>query len=509
MVFSTIIFLCVFLPLTIAGYYILPDKLKNVFLLLCSLFFYAWGEPKFVWLMVFSVGCNYLFGMGIHKLEFGDEKLSKEQVQRRKKVLVVFGVGLNLSLLFVFKYFTFVMESIWKLTRGQFDVIQIALPIGISFYTFQGLSYIIDVYREEGVVLSNGERNSIVQKNPLHLALYISMFPQLIAGPIVRYEDIRGYLATRKVSCAQFAGGVERFIIGLGKKAILANMTGKLAVSIFSSDVQLMSMPVAWIGALAYTLQIYFDFSGYSDMAIGLGAVFGFHFNENFEYPYISKSVREFWRRWHISLSGWFRDYLYIPLGGNRKGNVYLNLLLVFLATGIWHGAAWGFLIWGLWHGLFLVLERVLANKLKRSNKKLRIPIVIQWMYTMCVVVTGWVLFNLVELKSSLNYLAVMFGIKQNDFCAYDVRYYLTNQNLFFFLLACICCLPWVPWIKNGKYYKNFMKQNKEEGNQKDSVNGTALVFLCVKRVVLLLIFLFSFLFIINSSYNPFIYFRF
>ena len=509
MVFSTIIFLCVFLPLTIAGYYILPEKLKNIFLLLCSLFFYAWGEPKFVWLMIFSVVCNYLFGIWLHQLEFGKKQYTKEKLQKRKKMVVTLGVGLNLGLLFVFKYFTFVLESIRDVTGGKFEVLQIALPIGISFYTFQGLSYLIDVYREEGVVLSNGERNSIVQKNPLHLALYISMFPQLIAGPIVRYEDIRGNLATRRVTSAQFASGVERFIIGLGKKAILANMTGKLAVSIFSSDVQYLSMPVAWVGALAYTLQIYFDFSGYSDMAIGLGAVFGFQFHENFDYPYISKSVREFWRRWHISLSGWFRDYLYIPLGGNRKGNVYLNLLLVFLATGIWHGAAWGFLIWGLWHGLFLILERVLSNKQKESNRNFRVPAVIGWMYTMVVVVTGWVLFNLVELKPSLNYLAVMFGVKQNAFCAYDIRYYLTNQNLFFFLLACICCLPWVQWIKNCKYYKNFMKQNGEDSSYKDYETGAFIFFLFIKRFMLLLIFLFSFLFIINSSYNPFIYFRF
>lgn len=505
MVFSTIIFLCVFLPLTIAGYYILPDKLKNVFLLLCSLFFYAWGEPKFVWLMLFSVGCNYLFGMWIHKLEFINTKISQEKIQKTKKAVVVLGVGLNLSLLFIFKYFTFVMESIKDAVHGEFDVIQIALPIGISFYTFQGLSYIIDVYREEGKQLSNGERCSIVQKNPLHLALYISMFPQLIAGPIVRYEDIRGDLAKRKVSSAQFASGLERFIIGLGKKAILANMTGKIAVAIFASDFQYLSMPVAWVGALAYTLQIYFDFSGYSDMAIGLGAVFGFHFNENFNYPYISKSIREFWRRWHISLSGWFRDYLYIPLGGNRKGNVYLNLLIVFLATGIWHGAAWGFLFWGLWHGFFLVLERILSKKQKQSNKKNPIPAIIQWMYTMCVVVTGWVLFNLVELKPSLSYLAVMFGITKNDFCAYDVRYYLTNQNLFFFLLACICCLPWVQWIKNSKYYKRFITPVGKHEN----LDGIYVGFLCVKRALLLFVLVFSFLFIINSSYNPFIYFRF
>ena len=505
MVFSTIVFLCVFLPLTIAGYYILPDKLKNIFLLLCSLFFYAWGEPKFVWLMLFSIGCNYLFGMWIHKLEFGKKELLREQVQKGKKAVVVTAVCLNLGLLFIFKYFTFVAETIQAITHSQFDVLQIALPVGISFYTFQGLSYIIDVYREEGKLLPNGERTSIVQKNPLHLALYIAMFPQLIAGPIVRYEDIRDSLGKRKVTSAQFAQGIERFIIGLGKKAILANMTGKLAETIFSAEIQYLSMPVAGIGALAYTLQIYFDFSGYSDMAIGLGAVFGFHFNENFQYPYISKSVREFWRRWHISLSGWFRDYLYIPLGGNRKGNVYLHLLIVFLATGIWHGAAWGFVIWGLWHGLFLVVERIVTNEMKKRNKTIKVPAIIQWIYTMLVVVTGWVLFNLVDILPTLKYLAVMSGLQRNDFCAYSVRYYLTNQNLFFFLLACLCCLPWVQWLKNSRCYKKLMVSVNEE----KKMEVAPVIFLCAKRLMLLLVLIFSFLFIINSSYNPFIYFRF
>lgn len=483
MVFSTIIFLCVFLPLTIIGYYILPDKLKNVFLLLSSLFFYAWGEPKFVWLMLLSIGCNYFFGMWIHKLEFAENQWNHNKLVKQKKVILVMAVCLNLGLLFVFKYFTFVWESLQAITHSDLEMIQIALPIGISFYTFQGLSYIIDVYREEGKILPSGERASIVQKNPLHLALYISMFPQLIAGPIVRYEDIRENLSKRKVTSARFAQGIERFIVGLSKKAILANMTGKLAEAIFTSEISYMSAPVAWIGAISYTLQIYFDFSGYSDMAIGLGAVFGFHFNENFNYPYISTSVREFWRRWHISLSGWFRDYLYIPLGGNRKGNVYLHLLIVFLATGIWHGAAWGFVIWGLWHGFFLVFERFLGDQMKKRNITIKIPRFLSWIYTMLVVVMGWVLFRIVDVQQTLQYLVVMFLVRQNEFCAYGVRYYMTNQNLFFLILSCVCCLPWTQWLRKKT--------------------------VCFKRVWLLLLLMLSFVFIINSSYNPFIYFRF
>lgn len=485
MVFSTIVFLCVFLPIVIFGYFILPSRFRNIFLLLASLFFYAWGEPKFIWIMLLSILINYLFGMALHKFAFDEKDRTKE-----KKVVAVFGVLSNLVLLFVFKYAGFVSEAIRTLLNGKWDIIELALPIGISFYTFQGLSYIIDIYREEGTVNEKGEKISIVQKNPLQLALYISMFPQLIAGPIVRYEDIRKELTERKCSMALFAEGTERFIIGLAKKAILANMTGKLAESIFMADFAYLGAAVAWIGAIAYTLQIYFDFSGYSDMAIGLGKIFGFHFNENFEYPYISKSIREFWRRWHISLSTWFRDYLYIPLGGNRKGNVYFNLLLVFVATGIWHGADWGFLLWGLWHGLFMLLERMGSNYLKQKNKTLKIPVLVSRVYTMLVVINGWVLFRLVDVKDTLTYLSIMFGIRQNEFVAYEPGYYLTNQSTFFLVLACVCALPILPWIRK-------------------KVDTQNVPILLLRRGELLVLLALSFMFIINSTYNPFIYFRF
>lgn len=304
--------------------------------------------------------CNYLFGIWLFKLGSRHmpsgmdagmvENAGTDRRRKKAKLVVTLAVIVNIGILFVFKYMTFAMENLQKLIPSL-PVWQIALPIGISFYTFQGLSYVIDVYRDGG---------KSVQKNPCKLALYISMFPQLIAGPIVRYKDIAPQLDTRTHSAEKFADGVTRFVTGLAKKAILANMTGALADSIMQGDFSVMSASVAWLGAIAYTLQIYLDFSGYSDMAIGLGKMFGFTFLENFDHPYIATSVREFWRRWHMSLSGWFRDYLYIPLGGSRSGNVYLNLLLVFLATGIWHGAAWGFLLWGLWHG-FLCCWNVLG----------------------------------------------------------------------------------------------------------------------------------------------------
>lgn len=470
MVFSTIIFLCVFLPITIIGYYLMPSKAKNYFLLLMSLLFYAWGEPKFVWIMLLSILINYSLGMWIFRCG-------------AKKAAVILAVLLNMGVLFVFKYLSFVTETVHRLT-SDVPVLAIALPIGISFYTFQGLSYVIDVYRGEEA-----------QKNPFRLALYISMFPQLIAGPIVRYKDVSKALVKREHSAQRFAEGVERFVLGLSKKAILANKTGELANSIIAGELINMSGPVAWLGALAYMLQIYFDFSGYSDMAIGLGKIFGFDFMENFNYPYISCSVREFWRRWHISLSGWFRDYLYIPLGGNRKGNVYVNLAIVFLATGIWHGAEWGFLLWGIWHGIFILLERYLASKGKQDKKMGLLGKIGGWLYTMLVVLIGWVLFAVVDISTFAEYLGIMFGRHRNDFTAYGIRYYLSNQMIFYLLVAVTACVPW--------------KQILAKLPKKNWPEWAAFTGLILRRTIILLLLAVCFVYIINSSYNPFIYFRF
>ncbi len=487
MVFSTIIFLCAFLPITIIGYYLMPAKLKNYFLLAMSLFFYAWGEPKFVWVMLGSILVNYGLGMWISHCNASGE--AGKLIGRQKKAAVTIAVVLNIGILFVFKYLAFATETLHGLWETV-PVLSIALPIGISFYTFQGLSYVIDVYRGEEA-----------QRNPFRLALYISMFPQLIAGPIVRYKDVSGALSERSHSTERFASGVQRFIIGLSKKAILANMTGELANSIVTGEFSTMSASVAWLGALAYTLQIYFDFSGYSDMAIGLGRIFGFEFAENFNYPYISRSVREFWRRWHISLSGWFRDYLYIPLGGNRRGNVYVNLAIVFLATGIWHGAAWGFLLWGIWHGIFILIERFLTAKGLIGKKQNGFTSVLGWMYTMFVVVLGWVLFGLVEFPQFTEYVAVMFGANAGSFTAYGLRYYLSNQMIFYVLIALVACVPWKQ-VCSALIQRRVL--SKREVPEWIIFSGEI-----IKRVLLLILLAVCFIYIINSSYNPFIYFRF
>lgn len=441
MVFSTIIFLCAFLPITIIGYYLMPGRGKNIFLLLCSLLFYAWGEPVYVFVMLASIVCNYAFGMAIGRF------------RKKRKPWLIGALAVNLGILCVFKYTGFIVANVGKFLPGLLKIPEIVLPIGISFYTFQGLSYCIDVYRDE----------KIVQKDPLNLALYISMFPQLIAGPIVRYLDVKEALTKREHSPELFAKGAERFIIGMSKKAILANPMGALAQQIMGSDITYMGTLVAWLGAIAYTLQIYFDFSGYSDMAIGLGKIFGFHFPENFQYPYISKSVREFWRRWHISLSTWFKDYLYIPMGGSRRGNVYLHLFIVFLATGLWHGAAWGFVLWGLWHGMFCILERVGGSLCRRKEYKNEehdiskyggenrkqskgaafIKSALGHVYTLLVVITGWVLFNLVSVRETLSYLKVMFGITKNSFLAYSPSYYMDGRTTILFVIAVLACGPW------------------------------------------------------------------
>lgn len=324
MVFSSTLFLFCFLPITLLVYYLVQDKYKNYWLLLVSLLFFGWSQPNYLWIIVLSIGINYIGALIV------------DYMSKFKKPLLILTIMANVLLLFYFKYFNFVLESINKIFDFNFEVLDIVLPIGISFFTFQGMSYVIDVYRKE----------VLVQKNILKLGLYIVLFPQLIAGPIVRYKDIAAEIDNRKTTLEDFSYGIERFVIGLGKKAIIANTMAVTADAIWNNGALNNSWITAWVGSISYTLQIYFDFSGYSDMAIGLGRMFGFHFNENFNLPYISQSISEFWRRWHISLSSWFKDYVYIPLGGNRK-NVYLNLSIVFLLTGIWHGAAWHYVLWG------------------------------------------------------------------------------------------------------------------------------------------------------------------
>ena len=492
MVFSSLIFLCIFLPIMIVGYYVLPKKCRNIYLLLGSLFFYAWGEPKYIFLMLASIVGNYLFGMLIH---YG---AVKENTTIKKATLGV-TIAFNIGLLIYFKYFVLLATTARDLFNENIVVPEIALPIGISFFTFQGMSYVIDVYRQDYALLEDGSRNDLVQKNPINLALYISMFPQLIAGPIVRYGDIKDYLKERKTTSDKFVSGVGRFIVGLAKKVILANSLGEVADKIFSSDFNYIGTAVSWIGIVFFTIQIYFDFSGYSDMAIGLGRMFGFEFMENFNYPYISKSITEHWRRWHISLSTWFKDYVYIPLGGNKKGNVYFNVFVVFLATGIWHGAAWGYLLWGLWHGLFSLIERFFRQK----KITIKAPGIIKWAYTMLVIFIGFVLFKLEELPPALEYLSVMFHIKKYEYTAFSPAYYLDKKVIFIFIVSCLACLPW------KEYYDNFAAKHEDNKIVVLASSCPAICIETVKRVILICMLVLCFIFIVNSTYNPFIYFRF
>ena len=532
MLFSSLPFLYYFLPAVLLLYFIAPKALKNTVLLLSSLIFYAWGEPKYVFLMIATIFFGYLLGI----------LTEKARTKRLSRFFLALAVIIDLGALGFFKYANFFIDNFSKATGIEASALNIALPIGISFYTFQILSYNIDVYR--GTVAA--------QKNPIDLGAYITMFPQLIAGPIVRYSDIRTELTGRSHNAEMFSEGAGRFIIGLSKKAILANTLGAVATNIMGEDLQTMGVGVAWIGAIFYMLQIYFDFSGYSDMAIGLGKIFGFHFSENFNYPYISKSIREFWRRWHISLSSWFRDYLYIPLGGSRRGNVYLHLLIVFLATGIWHGAAWGFVLWGLWHGFFIIAERVVSNHKNNGSKTggavvfagsnkngnqhketksgiqgpACIKKILGWIYTMLVVVVGWVLFALVSVRKTAQYLMVMFGMQKNAFVAYSPSYYLDKKTICIFVIALFACVPWKQvwrkWAGNDKA-ENEKIENEKTGNEKienEKIGNDKLykgnrafaktpVGMIGQKIVLLLLLGLCFVFIITGSYNPFIYFRF
>lgn len=472
MVFSSSIFLFFFLPLVLLIYYLLKVEYRNAFLLVSSLGFYAWGEPRFVFVIILSILINYIFGLLI------------DLCRRRYNVLIcrlvmIVGVVANCGLLFYFKYFDFVLSSVNNIMDLSLPLHNIILPIGISFFTFQGLSYVIDVYVQRVEV----------QKNFLKFALFKSFFPQLIAGPIVRYVDVHDQIDNRSVSVDDFAYGIRRFVIGLGKKIIIANTLGQVADNIFSLPSHENTMATAWIGAICYSLQIYFDFSGYSDMAIGLARMFGFKFKENFNFPYVSKNVTEFWRRWHISLSSWFRDYLYIPLGGNRRGNVYFNLLVVFIVTGLWHGAAWNFVLWGLWHGLFLIIERVI----KKIHIKVAVPRFLTWLYTMLIVLVGWVLFRAPDISYALDYLKIMFGFKTPFNVGFTVWYYLDPMVLAVLIIAAIASLPISKYIGEnvGAYEEH---------------NGFSLF---IQNVYIALLLIICIMFMVTSTYNPFIYFRF
>lgn len=470
MVFSSTIFLYIFLPLTLLGYFVIPGKGKNIWLLIMSLIFFAWGQLGYLWIILLNIAVNYTGAFIIDKN------------RKTAKPVMLITVLINLGILYYFKYFDFTLEAIRSITHIELELQNIILPIGISFFTFQGMSYVIDVYRKEVPV----------QKNPLKVALYIVLFPQLIAGPIVRYKDIEKEIDNRRTTLNDFTEGVQRFIIGLSKKAIIANTMALAVDAIWTQGPAHISLTTAWFGSIAYTLQIYFDFSGYSDMAIGLGRIFGFHFNENFNLPYISKNITEFWRRWHISLSTWFRDYVYIPLGGNRK-RVYLNLSIVFLLTGIWHGAAWHFILWGVWNGAFILIERVIKNRHKKSEVKTSLfRTGISKIYALAVINLGWILFRADTIKDAIDYVRVMFRLKMPVQVGFTLRWYLDNWTAFI-LLAGIFFASSIP-TRIGAYAKAKLPAKGYDTS---------------KYILLLLLFFFACVRVVSGTYNPFIYFQF
>lgn len=466
MVFSSTIFLCVYLPLVLLGYYICPKKGRNLFLLIVSLVFYAWGEPKYVFLMIFSILVNYIFGRLMDK---------NRGRQKRMKLLLVLSVVIDLGLLSVFKYTDFVITNVNAIFGSSFDLLNIALPIGISFYTFQAMSYTIDVYR-------NDVR---VQKNLIDFGMYITMFPQLIAGPIVRYADVQDQLADRSVTTADFSEGIMRFVVGLGKKVLLANQMGAVWSEIYALGGDVSAL-MAWTGAIAYTFQIYFDFSGYSDMAIGLGRMFGFKFPENFRYPYQSVSITDFWRRWHITLSTWFKEYLYIPLGGNRRGlaRQALNLLIVWSLTGFWHGAGWNFVMWGLYYFVILFIEKLFL--LKALDK---LPKFFRHVYALLLIIIGWVIFASDDVSVLLPYLGSMFGAN-GAVGGMDVYTLLTKA-----VLLIICC------IASTELPKRLFLSAMGAMNEKAAFT--------LKSVLTIALLALSMILLIGDSYNPFLYFRF
>ncbi|MCI8648120.1 MAG: MBOAT family protein [Firmicutes bacterium] len=478
MLFSSNIFVFIFLPAVILVYYTILRRsrtLQNLFLLLASLFFYAWGEPRFVLVMLLSIGINWFMGLLVDAC----------RGQRRKaKLMVLLDVIFNLCIIFIFKYLMFTVANINALLGCSLRVPSIALPIGISFFTFQAISYVVDVYRGKGEV----------QKNLMNVGLYISFFPQLIAGPIVRYETVAYQIQHRKESFADFSQGSVRFIIGLGKKVLLSNSMAVIADYAFSMTVSngaepgSLSVCMAWLGAIAYTLQIFFDFSGYSDMAIGLGKMFGFHFLENFDYPYISKSATEFWRRWHMSLGTWFRDYVYIPLGGSRvksRGRHIFNLFVVWLCTGIWHGANWTFILWGLMYFVLLTFEKFSCFQINGNSRKTG------WckhIYAMFFVIMGWVIFRAENIHVAAEYYGTMFGGGTAPFVDNAFVEYISQYAVY---------------ILAGILFSTPIMKKAEKRIPQNWFTDLAYA------AVIMGIFIISVSFIVKGTYNPFIYFNF
>ena len=464
MYFSSLLFLFVFLPIVLAVYYIVPRKFRNAFLLLANLIFYGWGEPVFILIMIVSVVSNYIFGLLIEK--YRDN-------QKRKKTFLVLSLVISLGLLAVFKYTGMITETLNMLPFLNIPELQISLPIGISFYTFQTMSYVIDVYRDDAPV----------SKNFINFGTYVALFPQLIAGPIVRYRDVAEQLVNRRETLEMFTKGVKLFMVGLAKKVIIANAMGTLTTNIFATTDE-NGVVGTWVGMIAYTFQIYFDFSGYSDMACGLGNMMGFEFLKNFNYPYIAKSITDFWRRWHISLSTWFKEYVYIPLGGNRKGvkRQILNLLIVWGLTGLWHGAAYNFVLWGLYYGLLLILEKFVLKKILD-----RLPSFVQHIYTLFIIIIGWGLFYFTDVGQLGEFMVDLFNFG-NGICG-NQAFNLIMSNLPMLIIAAVASTPLAAMLYNRFEHTRFMWIPE--------------TLYCMGVLAV------STASLVNQSYNPFLYFRF
>lgn len=464
MVFSSLVFMFAYLPITLLAYYLVPRQGRNIFLFIVNLIFYGWGEPKLVLLMVFNIFFNYTGGWLVDKYRADAKK---------KKLFLILTCVLDIGILAVFKYTGMITETLNMLPFLNIPELQISLPIGISFYTFQTMSYVIDVYRDDAPV----------SKNFINFGTYVALFPQLIAGPIVRYRDVAEQLVNRRETLEMFTKGVKLFMVGLAKKVIIANTMGTLTTNIFATTDE-NGVVGTWVGMIAYTFQIYFDFSGYSDMACGLGNMMGFEFLKNFNYPYIAKSITDFWRRWHISLSTWFKEYVYIPLGGNRKGvkRQILNLLIVWGLTGLWHGAAYNFVLWGLYYGLLLILEKFVLKKFLD-----RLPSFVQHIYTLFIIIIGWGLFYFTDVGQLGEFMVDLFNFG-NGICG-DQAFNLIMSNLPMLIIAAVASTPLATMLYTRFEHRRFMWIPE--------------TLYCMGVLAV------STASLVNQSYNPFLYFRF
>ncbi|MGL5346728.1 MAG: MBOAT family O-acyltransferase [Peptostreptococcaceae bacterium] len=466
MVFSNTIFLYLFLPLNLFMYYAFKSrKAKNITLIVFSLIFYAWGEPIWISLLIFSSFVDYCIALFIEK----------NRGNKLAKLGLILSLVINLGLLVTFKYSAFIYENINSIFNLSLQIPRFSLPIGISFYTFQTLSYSIDVYK--------GDFKA--QRSYTKFLMYVSLYHQLVAGPIVRYKDVEDEIENRVSNISDVSDGINRFLVGLAKKVLIANLAGEFVIQYMNSNLQNITVVEAWFGIIMFTIQIYFDFSGYSDMAIGLGKMFGFTYMENFNYPYISKSATEFWRRWHISLGSFFRDYVYIPLGGNRK-HMILNLFAVWFLTGIWHGASWNFIIWGLYFGILVYLEKKFILKLLK-----KLPTFISHIYLMLIVIIGWTIFYFTDMNSVFEYLKILFGLSNNAFTNSEINLVITN-NIYWIIIAIIASTPVVKLLKQIIEDMNL----NHIGQASNVVINVIIVITCTSMLI-------------ANSYNPFLYFRF